>query len=975
MERLLSNVSSHLSATGNRHADILKQLNDRLAHLRHTSQDKPANKATDRHLALFEAQLISLAIKTGVPLNGPVTGKPAMTRDPSAEPCPAGQPAMTPQPAPSAAHDPSLTPLPGGPSPVPPQARRARPSGKPQAVRQPAPPLPTPVAPEVREAAPQPAPAAVTPSAPVQPAISEPQDPLTHPSGETFEKVIAAEQKARAQIVHEREAHADSSDAMFAYQPSGNAPAQTRQEPAPAVPENLSPLIDIADPPPAVAPPPESGTTSPLSRLKAVIGEGPPDTDISRSGQTDRKSADESSLGKDLDIALSDGLKDLRRETQLEVPEAVVPVPPETDKIAPAETGIPQTENESGVFDQIQNLTRQVEHVSGSVDRLASDLAETRAEFPELVEKTAASAARQAAAHVAAGGPDVSNRIDQLQNLIEDHFAASRSAPGSSHKSAPRHFEVQEPEHGPLGQARKSMLERLAPVGEAISRVKNRATQTEQYAPAPADMPASEMTVSDPEEFDAAEIPPEADIYPEQTIPMEGGQHPAERPISDMRRSLFQSIRDGSPPALVLALVVLTVTSTALIWSKVGGGEQIAEATTKTVASLPQPPEKKPDPATRPVSPAQQATVTRRTTATRQAGHSIEHTGSTSAIEPSASIRPVEPTALKPEDGLLAPRSPESGGSHLDLPPLATGPLSLRVAAANGDPAAQFDVASRLAQGNGIARDPVAAVKWYTRAASAGHAQAQYRLAALYERGTGVASDSGRAKVWYTRAAQQGNVKAMHNLAVLYAGQSGGAPNYVNAVQWFERAAEHDLADSQFNVAILYLNGLGVAKDAQAAYKWFALAARQGDQEAARRLKGLASHLAASDVSAAKKLVRNWRAKPIIETANRSAPWQPKGAKPKPVANLPFTTQTVPAGATTSPPTIGKNEITRAQSLLGELGFDAGTPDGQIGSKTRSAIKSFQSRNGMIPTGDVDPALLQRLERAKRERAAKLGQL
>ena len=99
--------------------------------------------------------------------------------------------------------------------------------------------------------------------------------------------------------------------------------------------------------------------------------------------------------------------------------------------------------------------------------------------------------------------------------------------------------------------------------------------------------------------------------------------------------------------------------------------------------------------------------------------------------------------------------------------PMTIGPASLRQAAMRGDPAAQVEVASRYAAGQGVGRDLQQAFQWYGRAATQGLGIAQYRFAALYERGLGTARDAERARVWYARAAEQGNVKAMHNLAVL----------------------------------------------------------------------------------------------------------------------------------------------------------------------------------------------------------------
>lgn len=52
------------------------------------------------------------------------------------------------------------------------------------------------------------------------------------------------------------------------------------------------------------------------------------------------------------------------------------------------------------------------------------------------------------------------------------------------------------------------------------------------------------------------------------------------------------------------------------------------------------------------------------------------------------------------------------------------------------------------------------------------------------------------------------------------------------------------------------------------------------------------------------------------------------------------------------------------QRKLNELGYDAGTVDGLMGRKTRSAIIAFQKDRGLTPTGMADEALLIQLQRA-----------
>lgn len=233
------------------------------------------------------------------------------------------------------------------------------------------------------------------------------------------------------------------------------------------------------------------------------------------------------------------------------------------------------------------------------------------------------------------------------------------------------------------------------------------------------------------------------------------------------------------------------------------------------------------------------------------------------------------PSALLPEMavtpvGLVSANAekPALGRSALELPPATVGPLSLRLAAANGDPSAEFEVGARLAEGKGTDQSFKEAVKWYTRSANQGFAQSQFRLATLYERGLGVKTDLGRARVWYGRAAEQGNVKAMHNIAVLSAGSKSSAPDYAAAAHWFGEAAARGLADSQFNLAVLYDAGLGVAQDQGLAYQWFALAARSGDKEAVRRRDLARSAMSPAAAAAIDKRVASWQPLAVDPMAN-----------------------------------------------------------------------------------------------------------
>lgn len=285
------------------------------------------------------------------------------------------------------------------------------------------------------------------------------------------------------------------------------------------------------------------------------------------------------------------------------------------------------------------------------------------------------------------------------------------------------------------------------------------------------------------------------------------------------------------------------------------------------------------------------------------------------------------------------------------LPPEGVGPMALRSAAASGNPAAEFLVGVNYTEGNGVAPDLSRAAVWYQKAADKGLAPAQYRLASLYEKGRGVDRDVAKAKAWYSRAAEAGNAKAMHNLAVLFAEGGGEQPDYAAAAKWFEEAANYGVKDSLFNLGILYAGGIGVDKDLVASYKWFAIAADQGDPEAAKRRDDVANMMDQETLANARLAVEQFALKTPDPAANKvtlEQGWTEGSALPAEKASV----------------TTADNSamIREAQDKLNYLGFDTGTPDGQMGPRTRSAIRAFQRSLGLPETGEVDNRLMDELK-------------
>jgi hypothetical protein len=62
-----------------------------------------------------------------------------------------------------------------------------------------------------------------------------------------------------------------------------------------------------------------------------------------------------------------------------------------------------------------------------------------------------------------------------------------------------------------------------------------------------------------------------------------------------------------------------------------------------------------------------------------------------------------------------------------------------------------------------------------------------------------------------------------------------------------------------------------------------------------------------------------------------------------------------------SPAPMSRAEVRRAQELLAELGFDPGPIDGLVGPRTRTAVQGFEAAQGLPVSGEVTPALIDRM--------------
>jgi localization factor PodJL len=262
------------------------------------------------------------------------------------------------------------------------------------------------------------------------------------------------------------------------------------------------------------------------------------------------------------------------------------------------------------------------------------------------------------------------------------------------------------------------------------------------------------------------------------------------------------------------------------------------------------------------------------------------------------------PKAPPPPGAALAGSDTTPTGSLVTIPSFAAMKPARSAAestgvlkqwADSGNAAAEYEMASRYAEGRLITKDFALAANLFEKAARQGLVPAQYKLASLYEKGIGVPRDSAKARTWYAKAAEAGNPRAMHNLAVMIA-DGDGKPDYAGAVEWFRKAAEYGVHDSQYNLAILYARGLGVKQSLIQSYQWFAVAAEQSDVDAAKKRDEVAVKLSPDDLAIAKAL---------------AAAFHPK------TADVAATEVEAPAGGWDSltPPTPLKSERPKLSSL------------------------------------------------------------
>ena len=99
-------------------------------------------------------------------------------------------------------------------------------------------------------------------------------------------------------------------------------------------------------------------------------------------------------------------------------------------------------------------------------------------------------------------------------------------------------------------------------------------------------------------------------------------------------------------------------------------------------------------------------------------------------------------------------------------------------------------------KGHGVPQNDREAERWLRLAADQGNAAAQLNMGLTYARGRGVPQDYREAERWFLLAADQGEATAQVNLGLLYAHGYGVSQNSVQAYVWFSRAGAQGHTDA-----------------------------------------------------------------------------------------------------------------------------------------------------------------------------------
>ncbi len=325
----------------------------------------------------------------------------------------------------------------------------------------------------------------------------------------------------------------------------------------------------------------------------------------------------------------------------------------------------------------------------------------------------------------------------------------------------------------------------------------------------------------------------------------------------------------------------------------------------------------------------------------------------------------------------------EKEPSSIDWPALPIDEVRNRANA--DDVTAMEELARRLVQGIGVAKDQQAAAGWLLRAAQRGSGQSAFNVGVMYERGFVVERDSTKAIEWYRKAAEANVPMAKHNLALLLRDGKGAPRNGKEAVELLRSAARQGMAASMFTLGDIYERGDEGLKDPAIALAWFAIAAefdrqtnRGGESAlakmASQRVQVLQRILLPGELERAQQFGQA-EFKQIVEALQPPKPPSlATDASGLPRPALPPLPSAASGAEPAGWPKATTDQIRVIQQALVDLKLLRDKPDGALGPMTRNAIRAFQRSVAMRETGDPTVDVFVALQDALKAEATDKGQ-
>lgn len=161
----------------------------------------------------------------------------------------------------------------------------------------------------------------------------------------------------------------------------------------------------------------------------------------------------------------------------------------------------------------------------------------------------------------------------------------------------------------------------------------------------------------------------------------------------------------------------------------------------------------------------------------------------------------------------------------------ATAAHYFQLAAERYFPRAMLKLGAMYRAGDGVAKDPRQASRWFYLCTRQGNAQCAFFAAVMLEDGEGIAADPQAALRLYQYAVNEGHTGAMNRLALMYLHGAGIAADIPKGLQLLQQAAAQQSQIANYYLGVLYFEGKLVARDLVQAHQFFASA---GDYEHAQ---------------------------------------------------------------------------------------------------------------------------------------------